>query len=255
MTVRRSRGAPGSARADAPRGARLGAPLGPPRWWLVIAGYLVALAAGWLYGAAIRAGGEWDHGAPWERALLLSLDGDLHPALDAAIYAIPWAGTNLTLGPLIAVIAGWLLWRRRRDLATWIVVVELGVLSLNWLVKRLMERDRPDIVERVGWFGWGSYPSGHAMASLAVLMTLGILVHRISGARWPTVTAFAVFCVVAWSRLYHGVHWPTDLIGGALVGLVWLVATWFAFVGLPDRARAARQDAAEPPDPGLARPA
>lgn len=247
MTARRPGGEP--------PGATLGAPLGRPRWGLVLAGYVLALGAGWLYGAAIRAGGEWDHGAPWERALLLALDGDLRPTLDAAIYMIPWAGTNLTLGPLIALIALWLLWRRRRDLATWIVVVELGVLSLNWLVKRIMERERPDLVERVGWFGWGSYPSGHAMASLAVLMTLAILVHRATGARWPAVTAFVVFLVVSWSRLFHGVHWPTDIVGGALVGLVWLVATWFAFVGLPDREAATRRTNGEPEEPVRTRPA
>lgn len=242
---------PGGAR----RGVPLGPPLGRPRWGVVLAGYLLALGAGWLYGAAIRAGGEWDHGAPWERQLLIALDGDLRPTLDAALYLIPWAGTNLTLGPLIALIALWLVWRRRRDLATWIVIVELGVLSLNWLVKRIMERERPDIVERVGWFGWGSFPSGHAMASLAVLMTLAILMHRATGARWPAVTAFLVFLVVSISRLFHGVHWPTDIIGGALVGLVWLIATWFAFVGLPGRGQAKERGTADRRDPGVVRPA
>ncbi|HEU5173508.1 MAG TPA: phosphatase PAP2 family protein [Gemmatimonadaceae bacterium] len=223
----------GATPASTP-GSRLGLPLGRPRWTLVIVGYLLALASGWMYGAAIRAGGEWHDGAAWERALLLTVNDDLPRWLDTALYLVPWAGTNLTLGPLIGLFAAWLIWRGRRDLAVWVVVVELGVLSLNWLVKRLVSRDRPDIVEQVGWFGWGSYPSGHAMASLAVLMTLAALYHRATGRVWPAVTAFVLFLVIAYSRLLHGVHWPTDMIGGALVGLVWLIATWFAFVGLPD---------------------
>lgn len=227
---------PAVATRDAAPGAqaeaRLGARLGRVRWTLVVAGYLVALGAGWGYGAALRAGGEWDTGAEWERRLLVQLHHEQPGFLDTFLYLIPWAGTNLTLGPLVALLAGWLLWRRRRDLALWIVTVELGVLSLNWLVKHLLERERPHLFERVGWFGWASYPSGHAMSSLAVLMTLAALWHRATGSHWPAWTALVTCVVIAYSRLVHGVHWPTDIVGGALVGLVWLVATWFAFVGL-----------------------
>ncbi len=217
------------------RGAQWGPRLGPARWWLVIAGYLGALGAGWLYGAALRAGDGWNDGAGWERALLLSLDSARPALLDAFLYVIPWAGTNLTLGPLVGLLAAWLLWCGRRDLAVWIGVVELGVVSLNWLVKQLLPRDRPELLERVGWFGWASYPSGHAMASLAVLTTLGILAYHAAGLRWPTWIALITFGVISFSRLLHGVHWPTDVIGGALVGVIWLVATWFAFVGLPGK--------------------
>lgn len=232
MTV--AAGRPDPALGDA-RGARWGPALGRPRWWLVIAGYAAALGAGWLYGVALRAGGDWNDGARWERALLLSVDTSLPSLLDAFLYAVPWAGTNLTLGPFVGLLAGWLLWQGRRDLATWIAVVELGVLSLNWLVKHLLPRDRPEIIERVGWYGWASYPSGHVMSSLAVLITLGMLAHRATGRRWPIGAAVVAFALISWSRLLHGVHWPTDVVGGMLVGLVWLVATWFAFVGLPRR--------------------
>lgn len=221
------------------RSARWGPRLGTPRWWLVIIGYLLALGGGWAYGAAIRAQGSWDAGAPWERGLLVWLHANQLEWLEGFLYLIPWAGTNFTLGPLVGITAGWLVWQRRRDLATWIVVVELGVLTLNWLVKHLLERERPDLVERIGWFGWASYPSGHAMSSLAVLMTLAALAHRARGSIWPFWAALATTAVIAYSRLVHGVHWPTDLIGGAITGAIWLAATWLAFVHLPDRKSAA----------------
>lgn len=225
---------PGSVTDEAPV-VRWGPRLGAPRWWLVIGGYVAALGAGWVYGYALRASGAWHDGGVWERALLLSLRTEWPAAIDTFLYLIPWAGTNLTLGPLVGLLAAWLLWRRRADLAIWIGVVELGVLSLNWLVKHLLVRDRPDLIEQVGWFGWASYPSGHAMASLAVLTTLAILANRATGRRWPIWVALITFAVISVSRLLHGVHWPTDVIGGVLVGLIWLVATWFAFVGLPGR--------------------
>lgn len=199
----------------------------------MLAGYVAALGAGWLYGLGLQAGGEWNAGAQWERSLLLALDPELPPPVEIFLYLVPWAGTNLTLGPLVGLLAAWLLWQGRRDLAIWISVVELGVLSLNWLVKHLLPRDRPDIIERVGWFGWASYPSGHAMASLAVLTTLAMLAHRATGRRWPVWAAVATFVLISGSRLFHGVHWPTDVVGGILVGLTWLVATWFAFIKLP----------------------
>lgn len=200
----------------------------------MIAGYLMALGAGWGYGVILRHWGVWDLGAAWERSLLVALDYERPDWLETLFYLVPWAGTNLTLGPLVALVAIWLLWRRRRDLATWIVVVELGVLSLNWLVKHLLVRDRPDLVERVGWYGWASYPSGHAMSSLAVLVTLAAMIHRATGREWPLWIALSLFSIISYSRLLHGVHWPTDVVGGILVGLVWLTATWVAFIHLPD---------------------
>jgi len=235
------------------RRARLGPPLGRPRWSFVVLGYLLALLGGWAYGAGLRAGGDWHTGARWEHTLLLTLRPRAPEALDAVLYAIPWAGTNLTLGPLVAVLAVWLLWQRRRDLATWLVVAELGVLSLNWLLKHLLERERPNLFERVGWFGWASYPSGHAMSSLAVLGTFAILAHRATGRRWPLVAAIVTSVVISCSRLYHGVHWPTDLIGGTIVGLVWLLATWFAFVLVPDAPDGAGVPPSSPPAPPVPR--
>lgn len=222
-------------REEVAPGATLGRPLGRPRWGIVIAGYLLAVAAGLGYGAVLRAGDVWNAGAPWERELLVALDYPRPGWVETIYYLLPWGGTNLTLGPLIALLAAWLVRRRRRDLAVWVVTVELGVVSLNWLVKHLVVRPRPDLIERVGWYGWASYPSGHAMASLAVLTTLAALAHRATGREWPLWVASALFAVISYTRLLHGVHWPTDVVGGTIVGVIWLVATYAAFVRLPDR--------------------
>ena len=220
------------ARSASP-GANLGRRLGRTRWLLVIVGYLLAIGAGWAYGMVLKARGEWEGGAPWERSLLAAVEAATPQWFQSILYLVPWVGTNFTLGPLVALIAIWLLRHRRRDLATWLVTVELGVLSLNWLVKQLLGRNRPEIIERVGWYGWESYPSGHSMASLAVLTTFALMIHRANGATWPFWASGVVFLLVSYSRLLHGVHWPSDMVGGALVGVVWLVTTWLAFVKLP----------------------
>jgi undecaprenyl-diphosphatase len=138
-----------------------------------------------------------------------------------------------TLGPLVALLAVWLWQRGRRDLAVWLADVELGCSSLNYLVKTMLGRPRPELWQRRGWFGWDAYPSGHVLSSTAVLLTLAFILHRERGWRWPFVVAALVPPIIAYSRLYDGVHWPTDIIGGAVVGALWLLATLIAFAGAP----------------------
>ena len=209
-------------------------PLPAPRWRLILGGYLFAFAAGWAYGAGIRASTGWE-GARWERELILAANRNPPTLLEGVLTAIPWLGTNLTLGPIAAVVAALCWWKGRRDLATWIAVVELGCLTQNYLLKQLLERDRPDLVERVGWFGWASYPSGHAMAAIAVLLTFAVALLREKGWKWPLAVAIPIPALIAYSRMYHGVHWPTDIVGGALVGVVWLGTTLLGFGAIERR--------------------
>lgn len=214
-----------------------------PLWLVVIIGYVTALAFGVGYGQYIKAHGEWDRGTEWERALMMRFHGRLPEWLDTLLYYVPWAGTNLTLGPLVALGAAWLWWRGRRDLAIWIGVVEVGCLSLNYFTKKVLGRPRPELWERRGWFGWDAYPSGHVMAATAVLLTIAFILHHERGWRWPFVVAGLFPPVIGYSRLYDGVHWPTDIIGGAAVGAIWLIATLIAFAGAPRlRRRRPRED-------------
>jgi len=208
---------------------RRGATPRRPLWVVVGLGYLAALAFGVGYGMYIKSQGEWANGTAWERSLMMRFHGRLPEVLDTALYYVPWAGTNLTLGPLIALAVVWL-WRRgRRDLAVWLAVVEVGCLSLNYFVKKLLGRPRPELWERRGWFGWDAYPSGHVIASIAVLLTVAFILHHERGWRWPFFVAALFPPIIGYSRMYDGVHWPTDVIGGALMGGVWLMFTYFAF--------------------------
>jgi membrane-associated phospholipid phosphatase len=220
-------------RKSATRERRRAATPRRPLWIVVVIGYLVALAFGVGYGAWIKAHGQWSRGTEWERALLMEFHTRLPAWLDTALYYVPWAGTNLTLGPAIAVAVVWLWWRARRDLAVWLAVVEVGSLSLNYFVKKFLGRPRPELWERRGWFGWDAYPSGHVIASIAVLLTIAFILHHERGWRWPFFVAALFPPMIGYSRLYDGVHWPTDIIGGAVIGAIWLIATLIAFAGAP----------------------
>ena len=210
-------------------------------WDLFIA-YVAAWGVGVLYGALIRATSTWDEGAAWERNMLRWFHAWTLPEwLDAAVLQIPLTGTNLTILPLTLAI-GWWLWKRKNlgIIALQMLVVTVGSLSLNPTMKYLLGRDRPDLFPRRGMYNWASYPSGHAILTIAVYITVALLLYRTRGWRWPFLVAAAVFLANAYSRLYLAVHWPTDLVGGLLIGIVWLMGTWRAFTRHPAHRAALR---------------
>jgi undecaprenyl-diphosphatase len=197
--------------------------------------YVAAWIVGTLYALVIRGSATWDHGAPWEREMLYWFHAwKLAAWLDAVVLQVPLTGTNLTLLPL-AIAVGWWLWKRKQRgiIALQLLVVTTGSLSLNPTMKYLLGRSRPDLFPRRGMYAWASYPSGHAIITIAVYFTVAMLLYRWRGWRWPFPVAALIFLANAHSRLYLAVHWPTDLIGGLLIGLVWLVGTWRTFARHP----------------------
>lgn len=215
---------------------------GPRRLWFrrrgdlvwtgswIVAGYFGALLAGILFAQLMRRTGNWNQGLPWERALMIRTHVRLPEPLDTLMLVLPWLGTNITLLPLVVAVSVWLVVRRERpDLAAHLVTVQLGSFTLNALLKDIFDRPRPEMFEQRGQHAWAAFPSGHAIASVSVLLTVAILLRRERGWSWPMRAAVVLLVISLYSRLYLGVHWPTDIVGGVLVGLLWLAATYTAF--------------------------
>ena len=208
----------------------------------VVGGYLAAVLVGVGYGLWLQGGGDWAAGLPWERRLMPRLHTTLPALLDQALLVLPWFGTNITLLPLILLAALWLVRRRgRADLALHLLVVQVGSWTLNPLLKSVFGRPRPELWEPRGQHAFSAYPSGHAIASISVLFTIAVLLHRERGWRWPFWVVGAFVGMSLYSRLYLGVHWPTDVIAGAAVGVIWLFATLRAFPARNAGERVVRQ--------------
>jgi membrane-associated phospholipid phosphatase len=199
-------------------------------WRAVLGGFLVAFLVGLVCAEITKSFGDWNHGFQWEADLMLWIHRPLPGWLDLVVLTTPWFGTNLTLIPVIAGLSWWL-WKRwaRPDLTAQLITVQLGSYLLNPSLKALFERDRPSLFERRGWYAWSSYPSGHAIASVSVLLTVAIVLYRAKGWRWPFYLIVPIVVAAVYSRIYLGVHWPTDVFAGSLVGGVWLVLTIYAF--------------------------
>ncbi|MFI6946342.1 phosphatase PAP2 family protein [Streptomyces sp. NPDC050422] len=164
---------------------------------------------------------------------LMRLDRDIAEALHRRAVTEPdlvqvnrvltdWLWDPWTMRTLIAVAAV-VLWRRGAQLlAAWVAVTTLASSLLQQGVKAAVGRERPRWPDPVDSAHYAAFPSGHAMTAVVSCGLLLWLLHR-SGARpWIRRTALAAAGVsvlgVGLTRLYLGVHWPSDVLGGWLLG-------------------------------------
>jgi len=139
-------------------------------------------------------------------------------------------GSDTVLGLAVFFVGGFLLlqglWRR----ALFVVTASLGGWFLQASLKQLFQRPRPDVVPHLREVLSMSFPSGHALQSAVVYLTLGTLLMHIAERRLTklycmTVAVLATM-LVGVSRVYLGVHYPTDVLAGWLLGLSWALVCW-----------------------------
>ncbi len=134
-------------------------------------------------------------------------------------------GSSAVLLTIILVVAGYLLIERRFAMMGLMLSASVGGMLLSTLLKALFARPRPTVVPQLAVVGSTSFPSGHSMAAAAVYLTLGALLARTT-TRWRLRlyylgVALALSFLIGLSRLYLGVHYPSDVVAGWAGGALW----------------------------------
>jgi membrane-associated phospholipid phosphatase len=148
----------------------------------------------------------------------------------------------ITFRVLTTLIALALLARRHVRLGAWTLVTVWGAALLGLVLKVLVDRTRPDLVDAVATAPGNSFPSGHALTSTVGSAVLLLLVMPLLRGRWRALAvgvAVAIPVATGFARVGLGVHFLSDVVAGELLGLAWVVTTtaifraWRHDVGLP----------------------
>ncbi|MGE0846404.1 MAG: phosphatase PAP2 family protein [Flavobacteriaceae bacterium] len=209
---------------------------------LVKAGAVAGLAV--FAAAALAVGAGWTDGI--DRAVLLSLReaGDPSnpigpPWFEEAAAEITALGGYPVLVTVSAVVLGVLLLLGKRAASAFLVVALIGGTALSTALKLVFERPRPDLVEHLDRTFTASFPSGHATVGMLAWLTLAAIALPFVPQRRVRVfllgAAFALALAIGASRVYLGVHWPSDVVAGWGLGLAWASLAWLAARGLRER--------------------
>jgi len=146
------------------------------------------------------------------------------PLLDKLAHGLTFFGNPIPLSVITACAAGALFACGRRREAVALVIGVLAATLLDTALKEVFERVRPQLWPRAPVAG-DSFPSGHALTSPVAFGAIAVFAGRVFPryARAFAVTAALLVAGIAWSRVYIGVHWPTDVIAGLAIGYLCLM--------------------------------
>ena len=172
-----------------------------------------------------------------DRHIILALRNPDNPSvpigpawLQEAARDITSLGSIIVLGIITFAVAGYLFLAGKPAVAWLMLIAVFGGITLNNLLKFAFARPRPDFVTHAARVFTTSFPSGHATLSAITYLTIGALLARtypsfIMGLYFMSLAAFLTV-LIGVSRIYLGVHYPTDVLGGWCIGVAWAMACW-----------------------------
>lgn len=215
----------------------------------VLIGVMLAAGAVWAF---LNVASEMSEGETQaiDRKLILMLrtPGDLDNPIggrnveEAVRDITALGGTTLVVVIGVVAVLSFLFHKKRLH-----ALVMAGVVLAAWAsssaTKALYSRPRPDLVPHEAYVYSASFPSGHSTMSAAVFLTLAMLVASLEPLRRSKALAYVlaslVIVGVGFSRVYLGVHWPTDVLAGWCLGAAWALVGWVVLRALGGQARGA----------------
>lgn len=166
---------------------------------------------------------ENEGGFPWDVPILLAIHTTAQPQLDVFTTTLTKFGVFWGVFPVATVIALVLLYQRRWRSLTFLLTTLLGSIVINRTAKALLHRVRPHLwPSPAPEFDYG-FPSGHAMSSMTLVAALVILTWRTRWRWWVLIFGGLFVLAIGWTRLYLGVHYPSDILAGWMASLAWVV--------------------------------
>ena len=169
----------------------------------------------------------------WDRSLLLAIHQTEQPDLDRLASALTPLGTYWGVLPGSILLVGFLFVCQRWRQGLYALVTMSGAALMSRTLKVLLHRERPHFWDLFLPLPTDfSFPSGHALFSLTFVITAIVLAWE-SRWRWAVVLVGGSFAIaIAWTRLYLGVHYPSDILGGWSIAIAWTMSLGRLF-GLP----------------------
>jgi len=224
----------------------------------MLAALAILVVAGWLSIELVDEVLEGD-AQPYDEWILRQLraPGDMTDPIGPVWVEDIWRDiTALGGGPVLALVTlaagGYLLMGKRYRTAGLMFLVTTGGLVVSILLKDLFDRPRPEFTSGASHVMTASFPSGHSMLSAIVYLSLAALLARSSRPLrfkiYFLILGLSLTTLVGLSRIYLGVHYPTDVLAGWSMGLIWALSCWLAAYLLQRRGLIERQrDSIEEP--------
>jgi undecaprenyl-diphosphatase len=210
-----------------------------PRRWpeLSVLLLLIGLAGGiWLFMVLADEVAEGETHV-LDKAILMAFRDPVDPLrplgprwLTEAMRDLTAVGSFLVLGFLTLAATGYLCFRRLFGLSALVLAAAAGGMALSAGLKSLFERQRPDLIPHDMALYTSSFPSQHSMMAAIVYLTLAALLARTQPSRalrvYLLLLAVGLSVGIGFSRVYLGVHWPSDVLAGWSAGAAWATFCW-----------------------------
>jgi undecaprenyl-diphosphatase len=183
-----------------------------------------------------------------DEAILLALRNPANPSipigppwLEVMFRDLTSLGSPSVLALVTVAAVGYLWLERERGTALFVILAIAGGAALETLLKLDFARPRPELVSHLVDVNSFSFPSGHATMATITYLTLGVLLAQVQQRRRMKLYVLAVATFLALlvgiSRVYLGVHWPTDILAGWCLGAAWALACWLTATLFYDRGK------------------
>jgi undecaprenyl-diphosphatase len=213
--------------------------------FVLLLAFLTICVSVWIFIAVAEEVMEGEHQGVEEQFLTsLRTPGDLHDPLgpewlEVAALDLTSLGSGTVLVLVTLLVIGFLVLQRKFAYALFVLLATSLGSGLGHVMKQFFDRPRPSVVPHLAEVLNTSFPSGHSLSSSLVWLTLGALLAQAVDRRREKIyiiaTALFIGFLVGLTRVYLGVHYPSDVVAGWCVGTAWALICWMAAYWLQQR--------------------